>query len=266
MRVGVTGNGNKVREGRVAERFIRFLQSEGYEAFFFEKPDEIGDVDTLVVLGGDGAILHAATRAAQKNIKIIGINYGTLGFLTEYEKEETEQVKDLLADVQEEKCAVLKRSILELSFGGNVYYGLNEVALQRDYSVTNTQIVKMSVQINGQDGDTIVGDGMLICTPTGSTAYSLSAGGAILSPQVPAFMLTPICAFSLNTRPMVFSDTDVFSVTIRKGQAMLLLDGKRIESITEGMGITVKKAPFTADFPMRGDSCFFKKIRTKLNQ
>ena len=156
--------------------------------------------------------------------------------------------------------------MLELSFGGSVYYGLNEVVLQRDYGVTDTQIVKMSVQINGQDSDTIIGDGMLICTPTGSTAYSLSAGGAILSPQVPAFMLTPICAFSLNARPMVFSDTDVFSVTIKKGQVMLLIDGKRIASIKEGMGIIVKKAQFTADFPMRGSSCFFKKIRTKLNQ
>ena len=79
-------------------------------------------------------------------------------------------------------------------------------------------------------------------------------------------MLTPICAFSLNARPMVVSDTDVFSVTIKKGQVMLLIDGKRIASIKEGMGIIVKKAPFTADFPMRGSSCFFKKIRTKLNQ
>lgn len=266
MRVGVMGNGSKVREGKVVDRFIRFLQSEGYEAVFFEKPEEIGGVDALVVLGGDGAILHAATQAAEKNIKIIGINYGTLGFLTEYEKEETEQVKDLLADVKAKKCAVLKRSMLELSFGGSVYYGLNEVVLQRDYGVTDTQIVKMSVQINGQDSDTIIGDGMLICTPTGSTAYSLSAGGAILSPQVSAFMLTPICAFSLNARPMVFSDTDVFSVTIKKGQVMLLIDGKRIASIKEGMGIIVKKAPFTANFPMRGSSCFFKKIRTKLNQ
>ena len=83
-------------------------------------------------------------------------------------------MKDLLADVKAEKCAVLKRSMLELSFGGSVYYGLNEVVLQRDYGVTDTQIVKMSVQINGQDSDTIIGDGMLICTPTGSTAYSLS--------------------------------------------------------------------------------------------
>lgn len=266
MRVGVMGNGSKVREGKVVDRFIRFLQSEDYEAAFFEKPEEIGGVDALVVLGGDGAILHAAAQAAEKNIKIIGINYGTLGFLTEYEKEETEQVKDLLADVKAEKCAVLKRSMLELSFGGSVYYGLNEVVLQRDYGVTDTQIVKMSVQINGQDSDTIIGDGMLICTPTGPRHILCPPGGAILSPQVPAFMLTPICAFSLNARPMVFSDTDVFSVTIKKGQVMLLIDGKRIASIKEGMGIIVKKAPFTADFPMRGSSCFFKKIRTKLNQ
>lgn len=266
MRVGVVGNGIKVRDGKVAERLIGFLQSEGYDAVFFRDNKEIGGVDALIVLGGDGAILHAATEAAQKNIKVIGVNYGTLGFLTEYEKEETEQVGELLTALEENKCSVLKRSMLELQFEGKSYYGLNEVVVQRDYSAFNTQIVRMDIQVNGRGVDNVVGDGMMICTPTGSTAYSLSAGGAILTPEVPAFMLTRICAFSLNVRPMIFPDSDVFSVTITHGKAMLLIDGRHVAPFTEGMKMTVRKAPFTADFPMRGNSCFFKKIRTKLNQ
>lgn len=266
MKVGVMGNAARIKDETVIGRFIRFLQSEGHETTFFEKNEDIGNVNVLIVLGGDGAILHAASEAAPKGIKVIGINYGTLGFLTEYEKEETEKVKGLLAGLETGACPILRRSMLELQYEDKKYYGLNEVVLQRDYSVHNTQIVKMDVIVNGTERNTIVGDGVLICTPTGSTAYSMSAGGAILAPQVPAFMLTPICAFSLNARPVVFPDTDVFSVTVTRGKAMLLIDGKQVAPISEGMEITVRKAPFTADFPIRGNSCFFKKIRTKLNQ
>ncbi len=266
MKVGVMGNGIRLKDGEMIHRFIRFLKAEGYETAFFGEIEEIGGVDVLVVLGGDGAILRAATPAARKNIKIIGINYGTLGFLTEYEKEETEQVKDLLAALEAGTCPILKRSMLELGVGDKKYYGLNEVVLQRDYSVGSTQIVKMAVTINKEESDTVVGDGVLLCTPTGSTAYSLSAGGSLLTPEAAVFMLTPICAFSLNARPVIFPDTDEFSVYVTKGKVMLLIDGKQVASISEGTEVTVRKAPFTADFPRRGNSCFFKKIRTKLNQ
>jgi probable inorganic polyphosphate/ATP-NAD kinase len=266
MKIGVMGNSKKIRDEQILVRFIRFLQSEGYETICFENVGQIGGVDVIVVLGGDGAILHAATAAAQKNIKIIGINYGTLGFLTEYEKEETEKIRELLVRLKESNCPVLKRTLLETELDGKKYYALNEVSFQRDYSVYNTQLAKLKVKVNQREMEKIAGDGLLISTPTGSTAYSLSAGGAILAPDVPAFMLTPICAFSLNTRPMVFPDTDVFEVmAVRKG-IMLLVDGKQAGPIQEGTEIIVRKAPFTADFPVRDDSCFFRKIRTKLNQ
>lgn len=267
MKVGVMGNGAKVRDAGITDRMVDYLQAKGYATMRFSDNKEIGGVDVLLILGGDGSILHAATEAAQKKIKVIGINYGTLGFLTEYEKEESERITELLAELEENRCPILKRSMLDLEFGSKHYYGLNEVTLQRDYSACDThQIVRIEVKVSGRGTDTIIGDGMMICTPTGSTAYSLSAGGAILTPDVPAFMLTRICAFALNVRPIVFPDTDVFSVTVTRGRAALLIDGKHIASVTEGMEVTVRKAPFTADFPMRGNSCFFKKIRTKLNQ
>ena len=79
-------------------------------------------------------------------------------------------------------------------------------------------------------------------------------------------MLTPICAFSLNVRPLIFPDTDIVSMSVSKGKVMLLIDGKQVSPIMEGMEVTVRKAPFTADFPRLGDSCFYRKIRTKLNQ
>jgi NAD+ kinase len=266
MKVGILGIRVKVKDAGIVDRLSNFLQAEGYEITLFKSSAEVADVDVVVVLGGDGAILHAATVASQKNIKVIGINYGTLGFLTEYEKEETERVKELLLQLKNNECDVLKRTMLEVQLDEKKYYALNEIALQRDYTHCNDQMAKLDIKVNGKEMDTLKGDGILVCTPTGSTAYSLSAGGAIMSPDVPAFMLTPICAFSLNARPVVFPDTDVFSVTVMGSGAMLLADGKQIACLSKGATLTIRKAPFTADFPLRGNSCFFRKIRTKLNQ
>ena len=106
---------------------------------------------------------------------------------------------------------------------------------------------------------------MLICTPTGSTAYSLSAGGAILTPEVPVFMMTPICAFSMRTRPIVFPDTDEFDIRVEKGQAIVLSDGRIVAALPENSVVHIQKAPFTADFPVKDRSDFFARIRNKLN-
>ena len=214
MKIGVVGNSVKIRDETVVGRFLRFLQTEGYEAVLFEKAEDIGGVDALVVLGGDGAILHAATEAARKNIKLIGINYGNLGFLTEYEKEETERVKELLSELREGSCPILRRTMLELEVNGQKHYGLNEVVLQRDYSAADTQIVKLNVKINGEDADTVVGDGLLLCTPTGSTAYSLAAGGPILDSRTKGIVVTPICPHSLASPAMVFAQERKINICV----------------------------------------------------
>ena len=270
MKIGVLGKINKigtVETTETMEEIVSFLTESGYETVRFSSHKEIEGVDAVIVLGGDGAILHAAVVAAQKGIKIIGINYGTLGFLTEYEKDERERVKELLSALEKGLCRIVKRSILQVSIGEKTFYALNEVAFQRDcgsVTIKTPQILKLNVRTN--EGETLVsGDGVLICTPTGSTAYSMSAGGAILTPEVPVFMLTPICAFSMRARPIVFSDNETFNVTTVRGKATLLLDGHVVATLGEGAEIRVKKAPFTADFPAREQSGFLSKVRNKLN-
>ena len=267
MKVGILGNVNKVKNVETIESISNYLRESGYETIRFHTHTEIDDVDVVVVLGGDGAILHAALVAAQKNIKIIGINYGTLGFLTEYEKAEWENVKGLLAALDQGLCPIVKRSLLELTIGEKTYHALNEIAIQRDYgliSTNSTQILKLEVEAK-EGKDAIAGDGLLFCTPTGSTAYSLSAGGAILTPEVPVFMMTPICAFSMRSRPIVFSDENAFNVRILKGKAIIQADGRTVAALPEGTELCIKKAPFTADFPAKENSDFFARIRNKLN-
>ena len=267
MKVGILGNKNKIKSVQVIEEMESFVRSCGYETVRFNAYDEVDDVDVVLVLGGDGAILHSAVYAARKNIKVIGINYGTLGFLAEYEKNERERVKDLLSALEKGTCRIVKRSMLQLDVGEKTYFALNEIAIQRDYgllSMKSKQI--LDLEIRAQEGcDVISGDGVLISTPTGSTAYSLSAGGAILTPEVPVFMMTPICAFSMRARPIVFADTDEFFVKIKKGKAIIQADGGVVAALPEGVEVCIKKAPFTADFPIQDGADFFARVRNKLS-
>lgn len=268
MKVGILGKISKIKNAEIIDELADFLSACGHETVRFSSPSEIANVEVVIVLGGDGAILHSAVNAAQNNVKIIGINYGNLGFLTEYEKEERNEIKELLAQLEAGECRILKRNLLELEIAGKTYYALNEIALQRDWGLhteSSTQILRLKVHTN-EGTDEISGDGLLFCTPTGSTAYSLSAGGAILTPEVPVFMMTPICAFSMRTRPVVFSDTEEIAVKITRGKAIVLIDGSPLSGLPEGSVVFLRKAPFTADFPVRKQSEFFAKVRNKLNK
>lgn len=267
MKIGIVGNVAKIKDEKVLTRLTDILQSRGFEAVRFASHTEIDGVSVVIVLGGDGAILHAATVAAPKGIRIVGVNYGNVGFLTEFERNELEQVVPLIEEFRAGNCKILHRSILKTEVDGAEYYALNEIALQRDYAsglMDNPQILKLLVSA-GAGEFPVSGDGALLATPTGSTAYSLSAGGAIVAPEVPVFMLTPICAFSMSARPMVFSDEDEFCFKVKNGKALLLVDGKAVATLSENDGICVKKAGFTAEFLTRKEACFFTKIKNKLN-
>lgn len=267
MKIGILGNKSKVKDEKIIEELLAIIQSAGHETTRFSTHTEIDGVDVVIVLGGDGAILHSAVIAARKNIKIVGINYGNLGFLTEYEKDERECVKDLLTQIEAGNCRILKRSLLQINVLGKTFYALNEIALQRDNGLNspqNSQILRLQMETK-EGTDIITGDGMLFCTPTGSTAYSLSAGGAILTPEVPVFMMTPICAFSMRTRPIVFSDSEEITVRIVRGSSIVLVDGVPLAEFPENTEIRIKKAPFTANFPVRDNADFFEKVRNKLN-
>lgn len=268
MKIGVLGNRTikQDTEGTV-EELLAFLSDNGYEVVRFATHTEIDGVDVVLVLGGDGAILHAAVIAAQKGIKIIGINYGTLGFLTEYERAERTRVKELLEALESGSCRIVKRSLLQVEIGDKQYYGLNEISIQRAYGKLGDNLPQiLRLEIQAKEGvDEIAGDGILICTPTGSTAYSLSAGGAIITPEVPVFMMTPICAFSMRARPIVFADTDEFVVRVKNGKGTVLVDGGAVDTLLEDGVIRVKKAPFTADFPVKESAGFLARVRNKLN-
>ena len=268
MKVGIVANTSKIKDSSIITKLAVQLEEYGYACTLFRTYDQISGVEALIVLGGDGAILHSAVFAAQKNIPIIGINYGNLGFLAEYEREETSCVLELLDKLKNGTCHILERSLLQVTVGEKTYYALNEVCLQRDCATqinSGGQILKANIEI-GNEQNEVAGDGLLICTPTGSTAYSLSAGGAILFPDIPVFMLTQLCSLSLHSRPVVFSDLEEVCVTVTRGVALLSVDGRTVEVLRENERIIIKKAPFNAKFPMNQKAVFLKKIKNKLNK
>lgn len=264
MKVGVFGNENKIRNENVLSEFVFRLRASGFDVRLIRSDEEISDEDVLVVLGGDGTLLHAATEAARKGTPIVGVNYGRLGFLTEFEKGEEDEAIALLHTFANGTCSVCERTLLEIEFDEKTYYALNELSLQRDYSDPDSQIMQTRAKVGNGKEISFLGDGAIVSAPTGSTAYSLSAGGAILDPDAPVFMLTPICSFSLNARSVVFPDTKTVCLEVSRSKAAVLVDGKSVGNIGEDQIITIKKAPFTAKFLLRGQSCFYDKINKKL--
>ncbi len=264
MKVGIFYKRETIKDESIVALLSDEFKKRGVEAVTISDYEKIEGFDVLLVLGGDGAILHCAIIASQKNIKILGVNYGTLGFLTEYEREETLKSVELVCS---NGSKILKRSILQLEVRGNTYYALNEFSIQRNnLSNAHKQLVEFNADIGGGAIESIQADGVIVCTPTGSTAYSLSAGGSIMTPNLKAFMLTPICAFSLRSRPIVYSDDEVLSVEIsgKYDSGFIFADGKYVGELKNGERVMIRKADFTADFLTVDGKNFFNKL-TKIN-
>ena len=227
---------------------------------------EIAGLDVLFVLGGDGTILQTAAECAKCGVKIIGINYGHVGFLAQFENARLEEAIEL---VRSGKYSTQKRSMLKITReNGECFIALNDLVLQRSTDggeFTNT--VGIRAEINGALVDNFSSDGVIVSTPTGSTAYSLSAGGSVLTPELSAFIMTPICAHSMHSRPVVFSDSSELKViSVGNKQTLnIVVDGILRGSLRSGESVKVEKSEYFAEFI--GDSeNFFDKLLLKLNK
>lgn len=265
MKVCIVYRKEKFADETVVKNVVSEFKKRGAEVSLASTYSDDLTSDVLFVLGGDGMVLHTAMAACGTGAKIIGVNYGHLGFLTEYEGSETLSAIDLVCGGD---YNVLKRSVLELSSGGKTAYALNEVSVNRDPMAKGVkQMVDFGVKVDSLGEENFIADGVIVCTPTGSTAYSLSAGGCILSPEAPAFMITPVCSFSLWSRPIVYSDCLPLSVTVTRqtDKCMCFADGKPFAYLTFGDVLTVKKAPFTADFIITKNHSFFERLNKKIS-
>lgn len=266
MRVGVYLNDKyKAGQDEYFGRIFSALKRDGTECVLINDISLIKTLDMLLVLGGDGTILAVASECARHNVKILGVNCGHMGFLTDFEANQLDQALSL---VLSGKYKTVKRSMLNVTFHGKSYLALNEVVLQRcttGNAFSNT--VNLHASIDGTTVDNFSSDGLIVSTPTGSTAYSLSAGGSILTPDLAAFIMTPICPHSLHSRPIVFSENSVVEVNQKEKNCTLnlVVDGRVVDTLSGFDVITIKKADFCTEFISVADNNFFDKLLIKLN-
>ena len=264
MKVGVYCNRSAKKFIPIREELLRCLNEKEIEPQICDKIEQIGDVDVLIVLGGDGTILKAAIEAGRRGIRLMGINAGTLGFLSEFEGEQVPEAVELLCGGFETE----KRSVLQVAIGEKKYYTLNDAVFQRSYNPSaDDNVVDVHVKINGKTVDNFIGDGVIVSTPTGSTAYSLSAGGSILTPDIAAFILTPVCAHSLHNRPIVYADSSTLEISAEEGPGLSLYCDGRFECMLRAQDTAIlNKADFCVEFIKRKDSNFFDKLLLKLTK
>jgi len=222
-------------------------------------------LDVLFVLGGDGTILTVASECAKRGIKIIGVNYGHIGFLAEFEPDKLDEA---IALVKKGGYKVQSRSMLKISTVRGEYLALNDLVIQRSTGGANfCNTVSLHAEIDGTTVDNFSSDGIIVSTPTGSTAYSLAAGGSVLTPDIGAFILTPICPHSLHSRPVVFGDGSDLRISPVNASAPLglIVDGRAVDEVKNGEEVAVSKSQYKADFITSEDKNFFSKLLIKLN-
>ncbi|KPK02585.1 MAG: hypothetical protein AMK71_01725 [Nitrospira bacterium SG8_35_4] len=220
--------------------------------------------DTIVVFGGDGTLLSVARLVGDRGVPIIGVNLGGLGFITELSRDE---VKDKIDMIFSEECCFEERIMLLAT----VYRGkkklvshnaLNDVVLNKS---ALARMFDVDININNQNVTTFRIDGLIVSTPTGSTAHSLSAGGPILYPTLETFLMAPICPHTLTSRPIVLPDTFEIEAVIKTGEDVYLtLDGQEGYPLKVMDRVRIQKADYKARFLVLHDRDYFKILRTKL--
>lgn len=219
--------------------------------------------DLLVSLGGDGTLLRAAHFAVPLGIPIIGVDFGKMGFLTAVGRHDYEQVLEnlLKTGVDTEPRTVLHATL----DNGKRFLAINDVHIDRKQ---HGHTLTFGIEIGGEHVADIPADGIVVSSPTGSTAYFLSAGGPILAPGLDAFGIAPICPHTLFSRPLVVASTDTVRIEVPRdssGAALLYADGKLEAELAPGASIEIAKAPHAAEFVRLDDRHFFRVLERKLH-
>jgi NAD+ kinase len=222
-------------------------------------------VDLAVVLGGDGTMLSIARRMAPFGVPVIGINQGRLGFLTDIPLARMETTLDamLAGRYVEERRTMLAATIVRVDESRDETFALNEVVINRG-SIGG--MIECAVEIDGRFVYTMRADGIIVATPTGSTAYALSAGGPILDPQLASFLLVPVAPHALTHRPVAISDSARIAITVvRARDAGFNADGQAFFTLAEGDRVLLSRAPHAARLLHPEGHDYFAMLREKLH-
>lgn len=250
----------------IEEKYNKFVS----EKIKFDKPHktfsshhDLKNIDVLISIGGDGSLLDTLMYVRNSGIPILGINTGRLGFLASVAKEDIEKALEMLF---QKKYVLDKRSLLRLESKNNLFgelnYALNEVTIHKKDTVS---MITIHAYIDGEFLNSYWADGLIISTPTGSTAYSLSCGGPIIAPESESLVITPMSPHNLNVRPIVIPDKSVLKLQIegRSKDYLVSLDS-RSEIVDESFELTIRKEDFSINLVKLEMQNFLSTIRNKL--
>lgn len=262
----------------VLDRVVRFARARGLELFLEDAllplvpgarpltPEVRPELDLLLTLGGDGTLLRGARLVALDAVPVLGINLGHLGFLTSAAPEELEEALsrvlsgDVFLDVRS-ALLVSARAADGTALGS--YMALNDAVLHKAGAA---RVIRLLVRASGEEVGTYSADGIILSTPTGSTAYSLSAGGPIVSPALDCIIATPICPHTLGVRPLVLSGDETVTVEVLSPteELILTIDGQEGERLVPGARVIVSRAPDPVRLVRFPGQSFFSTLRRKL--
>lgn len=216
------------------------------------------DARCIVTIGGDGTILRAMHTASRNGIPVLGINMGRVGFFSEIGADEFDSALDLLID---ENYSVEQRTMLQCLVNGE-YAGdcLNDYSIHRQEL---SSIVQLDLTIDGDEVGNVMADGLIVATPSGSTAYTMSAGGPVVAPKLDCVLVTPVCPHSLTVRPIVASSDSIVEAEV-KSLCRLSEDGQNIRVLEPGDVVKVLRSRYTANFIRFKKRNVFKLLREKL--
>jgi len=231
-----------------------------------EEREIAANADLVVAIGGDGTLLHAARHVAARDVPLVGINRGRLGFLTDVSPEHMLETLDaiLSGDYLAERRLMLAASLSDAR-ANEALFALNDVVLQKG---DTGRLVDFTTEVDQTYVNTHRGDGLIVATPTGSTAYALSCGGPIIQPNVDALVMVPICPHTLNDRPLVLPSTSTIRVTLDNAGGSpghVVCDGEPLGRMAAGDTLTISLAKRTVTLLHPRDYNYYELLRSKLN-
>lgn len=237
----------------------------GNELTVFNNSRDLDEsIDFLISLGGDGTLLDTVTLIRNKNIPVLGVNFGRLGFLASIGREELHTAVQSLI---KRTIVIDKRSLIHLDaekpLFGDVPYALNEFAIHK---TDISPMIKIHTYLNGEFLNTYWADGVIVATPTGSTGYSLSCGGPVVFPESSSFVITPVAPHNLNVRPIIVPDNNIISFEVegRLDQFICALDARR-ELVDRKLQLAVRREEFTISLVRLNENNFLQTLRNKLS-
>ena len=259
MKAAVIPNYDKEGVKAILEELLLKLSENNIEYIVTQKESEMKKCDFIITIGGDGTIIHAAKVCAKYSLPILGVNAGRLGYLADITPNEF----DKFSFISNNDYIIEERMLLEVTVGGKHFYCLNDAVISKG---SLSRMIDIDIKVDNAN-ISYRADGLIASTPTGSTAYSMSAGGPVVDPSLELFILTPICSNSLFDRPVLFNDKSVIEISVshaKNTEAFITIDGEKSVRIKSGDVISIKRADRVAKLMRIHKHSFYKTLSEKM--